>query len=102
MEFNLKQTSNSSHTLKLLQRYNAVEERDYKARVVNVDKVRRVEYYLTPTMFKKLLIRTAATDQYADYYLLLEKSVYFYHMYQLEMKNKANETTRIDTIQSVN
>ncbi len=31
------------------------------------------------------------TDQYADYYLLLEKSVYFYQIYQLELNNKANE-----------
>jgi serine/threonine protein phosphatase PrpC len=83
--------SSSSHTLKLLQKSNAVEERDYTTSVDYVDKVRKVKYFLTPVFFKKLLIRTPSTDRYADYYLLLEKSVYFYQIYQLERKNKVNE-----------
>ena len=87
----LSNMSSSSHTLKLLVRANAIKGRDYITHEENIDKVRKVKYFLTPTFFKKLLIRTVSTDQYADYYLLLEKSVYFYQIYQLERKVQSTE-----------
>lgn len=84
-------SSSSSHTLKLLEKFDAVQGRDYITRVDIVDKVHRIKYQLTPAMFKKMLIRSKNTDKYAEYYLLLEKSVYFYQIYQLELKNKVVE-----------
>jgi len=48
----------------------------------------RIEYYLHPETFKKCLMRSKNSDKYADYYLLLEKSIKYYHKFQLDYKDK--------------
>ena len=40
-----------------------------------------IEYYITPDIFKILLIRSKNTKKYANYYIFLEKIVYYYNIF---------------------
>jgi hypothetical protein len=80
--------SSSTHTLRLLQKVHAVEGKDYCIETgVNCGGKTKplTNYLITPSVFKKLLIRSKNTDKYAEYFLILEKSVYCYHLYQLDI-----------------
>jgi len=76
---------------RILKKYKDGE--DYKTRNVaglgnNNKTYHRIEYYLHPETFKKCLMRSKNSDKYADYYLLLEKSIKYYHEFQLAYKDK--------------
>ena len=47
-----------------------------------------LEYYLTPKLFKKFLMRSKNTDVYADYYQFLEDCVYYYSQFQHLYKDR--------------
>ena len=50
----------------------------------------KIEYFLKPDTFKKVLIRSRNTNMYADYYLLLEKALKYYNEYQkLNLQTKS-------------
>ena len=46
------------------------------------------EYYLTPKLFKKFLMRAKNTDAYIDYYQFLEDCVYYYSQFQHLYKDR--------------
>ena len=43
-------------------------------------------YYLHPNAFKLMLMRSKCEKKYAKYYILLEKSINYYHDYQIRYK----------------
>ena len=85
-------TSNnvSNHVRLALEKYNYVEGVDFKLANVreleNGKTYHKKIYYLTPTIFKKMLMRSKNSDKYADYYILLETSIKYYSDYQ-QMRN---------------
>jgi hypothetical protein len=83
--------SSSDHSLMLLKKVNLVEGRD-EIRIEPTVTKKKFKYFLTPMLFKKLLIRSKNTDVFTDYYLALEKCVYHYQVFQVELKNKKIET----------
>jgi phage anti-repressor protein len=78
---------------RLLNQYGMVEQHDFLPRNVAGQKsgrggANKIDYYLHPRAFKKCLMRSLKTQQYADYYLLLEECIKYYNDYQNLLKEK--------------
>ena len=55
-----------------------------------------INYFLKPNFFKIILIRSKNTKKYAEYYLLLEKTLYHYNQYEkLKLEHRINEINKI-------
>lgn len=70
----------------MLKQYNFIEGRDYL--LLNVQEQvpsgtkHMKNYLLHPRTFKTCLMRAKNTMLYANYYILLEEAIYYYHQYQ--------------------
>ena len=83
----------SNDVKRLLKQYRFELDTDFKHRNVavlesNGKTYHKKEYMLHPDTFKLCLSRAKNTNVYAKYYLLLEKSIKYYHEYQLMYKDK--------------
>ena len=89
----LSDTNLSKDTRRLLEQYDFTEENnDFKlgnvAELGNNGKTYYMkDYFLHPETFKYCLMRAKNTKVYAKYYLLLEKSIKYYHDFQLMYKD---------------
>ena len=77
---------------KLLEQNNFIENKDYQIRnvadqFISETKYKK-EYYLHPRAFKMCLIRSVKTNQYVNYYLLLEECNKYFNNYQIELQKK--------------
>jgi hypothetical protein len=83
--------NNSFNTKRLLEQYNFIIDEDF--RLLNVEesnsggRTHATNYLLHPIAFKLCLMRAKNTTLYSKYYLLLEKSIKYYHDYQLMYKD---------------
>ena len=84
-------SSSNFHKDMLKDKY--LENIDYKKgeKVSNLGQIKKT-YMLTPTCFKLILIRNKNTNEYAKYYLFLERVVKYYSKFQklkiqIKMKN---------------
>jgi protein phosphatase PTC7 len=84
-------TSSSTKALKLFEKFDFVEGKDYRMESEIIGKNVTIFYFMTPIVFKKLLLRSKNTDIYANYYMILEKCIYYYHQYQIELERKKCE-----------
>ena len=86
---------------KIIERNDGVEGTDFylSQLAFRDDYSHKISYVLHPTFFKKILIRSRNTDKYADYYLLLEKCIYFYNQYEkLKLEEKINEINKFKVL----
>ena len=88
----LSSSAGSHNVLKLMEQYKFIEKEHYVSIKINFDRKNpkpEISYLLHPKAFKKILIRSRNTDQFADYYLLLEEAVKHYNDFQiLQLKRK--------------
>ena len=70
-------TAGSNDVRKIIERNDGILGSDYMVSQL----AERIIYVLHPTFFKKILLRNRNTDTYADYYLLLEKSIKYFSYY---------------------
>ena len=83
VKYGASQMSSGSNDIKKIMEQNFfVEDEDYKKTCPPIggvdDYPHKIEYFLKPDTFKKILIRSRNTDKYPDYYLLLEKALKYY------------------------
>ena len=76
----LKVDDNIGHVTRLFEQYDFKEDVEYIK--VPSHSGRETTYFLKPDIFKILLIRTKNTRKYANYYIMLEKAIYYYEKYQ--------------------
>ena len=90
-------TSGSHDVKKILNNNNAIEEIDYVVEISRTADLQEKTIYVShPTIFKKILIRSRNTDKYADYFLLLEKCIFYYSQYEkLELQEKIKQDNKI-------
>ena len=82
---------------RILDQYEFEESIDYLVRPPP-DLGDRAEYILKPETFKMLLMRSRNTRKYAEYFILLEKSINYYNHYEklkLQKKLKENNALKI-------
>lgn len=89
-------TSDNKKIKERIDTNDLVENEDYKIEKIKVGKTYKYQYLLTPKAFKLLLIKAQKFPGqeinprvYANYYLLLEECVNYYHKYQLTFKDLA-------------
>ena len=64
---------------------------------------RETTYFLKPDIFKILLIRTKNTRKYANYYIMLEKAIYYYEKYQnMKLSKTIKENNKIKLLKLKN
>ena len=86
-------TAGSNDVKKILNNNNAIEEVDYVVEVSRTaDLQEKTIYVLHPTIFKKILIRSRNTVKYADYFLLLEKCIFYYSQCEKIEITRKNQT----------
>jgi hypothetical protein len=78
----------STNVKQLLERYEFIKDKDFtlfevKERGSDNRPRIKINYIFHPRAFKKCLMRAKNTKQYADFYLLLEECIRYYHEYQL-------------------
>jgi hypothetical protein len=80
----------SAHVKKCLFDFEFIEGKDFLLPNVREQKGRggsnKIMYHIHPNAFKLIVLRSKCDKKYAKYYLLLEKSVKYYHDYQLMYK----------------
>jgi len=88
-----KEKNSSANIKERLEEYEFIENEDYLLLEVQEQsetsrgiKYKKI-YYLKPTTFKLMLMRSKCEKKYAKYYLLLEKSIKYYHDYQIVYQN---------------
>ena len=89
----IKINETSGHIKDCIDKFNAIENVDFKCLTVERSTVKRVgrggangnkkQYNLTPKLFKLCLMRSFKENKYAKYYLLLEECFYYYQKYQI-------------------
>ena len=83
----------SSDALKILKKYNFIENIDYRLSL-NTEPVKQGGvvtsniYYLTPKTFKEILMSSRNTNIYRKYYILLEEGIKYYNDFQNKLKEK--------------
>ena len=110
IEFGVINTKRSNHIKECIEKFNAIENTDYKVLTTECSAVKRVgrggangnkkEYKLTPKLFKLCLMRSIKENKYANYYLLLEECYYYYQEYQIMYQNVllSGKDTKIDNL----
>ena len=85
--------TSSTNVLISLNSYELEDHLHYQLSQQQVDDVRTNKniYMLTSDAFKIISMRSKNSRKYAEYYLLLEKSLYYYSQYEkLKLKNKVD------------
>ena len=85
-----KEKNASNHIKETLELYEFKEGEDFllpNVREFNGGRGNKNIYYLKPDTFKFILMRSKCEKKYAKYYLLLEKSIKYYHDYQIIYKD---------------
>jgi hypothetical protein len=91
---------------KLIKRYNFIEDQDYikikrneenkyRPDIDYIPSEKLTTYYFTNNTFKKILLRSRNNDKYIDYYLLLERVVYYYNDYIHKAQDQIIKTGEI-------
>lgn len=103
----ISELKDSSLIKRNLDNLKLVQDIDYRCIKTNVKRpngsiVQSNQYYLTPHAFKLCLIRATKHKSrdidpiiYAEYYLFLERIIYFYMDYQLKVKDKKIEKMKL-------
>ena len=98
-KYGVSALSNGSNDVKkLIERNKGRIDQDYTVRHLadREDYSHKIEYFLHPTFFKKILIRSQNTEKYADYYILLEKCIKYYNDYQImKLKHTIEENNKL-------
>jgi len=88
----LKLNKGTTDIKNLITQNKFIENQDYRLRNVSESKkggcTHKIEYCLHPRAFKICLIRSKNTKLYANYYLLLEECIKYFHDYQIELNKK--------------
>jgi phage anti-repressor protein len=104
----IKDNKDVSHLVKrLLEQFDLVECKDFKVDNVvdlgsNGKTYYKTNYILHPDAFKLCIMRSKNTRKYANYYILLERSIKYYHDYQTLYKDNLLKCKddKIDTLQN--
>ena len=97
----LKVDDNIGHVTRLFEQYDFKEDVEY--RKVPSHSGRETTYFLKPDIFKILLIRTKNTRKYANYYIMLEKAIYYYEKYQnMKLSKTIKENNKIKLLKLKN
>ena len=84
----------SYNVLRILENYNFEDGIDYALTVEDIydGSVEKKVYFFNSNIFKIICMRSTKTRKFARYYLLLEKCVKYYNVYQLlKIQNKIND-----------
>ena len=87
---------------RILEQYEFEEDIDYKKSTPASGRG-ATEYMLKGEIFKTILMRSKNTRKYADYYLLLEKAIFYYSQYEkLKLEEKINKISKIKLLELSN
>lgn len=107
-DFNvIKVTGNTSaNILKLIKKYNFVEDIDYN--LLKEEQVRNQrgfvisnKYYFHPDAFKEILMGSCKTNVYCKYYIFLERCIKYYNSYQIKLL-KSNKKLLLINLKETN
>lgn len=79
----------------LINKNNLIHDKDYRVRKKNnkENKQLELEYKFTPYAFKKILL--SSNNLYIELYLVLEKSMFYYNIYQIKLKQALNAVVNV-------
>jgi hypothetical protein len=81
----------SSNVKTLIDQYDFIEHKEYLIFNIQIQHPsgikHKINYVFHPDAFKICLIRSKNTKVYANYYILLERSIKYYNDYQIQYKN---------------
>jgi hypothetical protein len=79
----------------LINNNNLIHDKDYRVRKKNnkENKQLELEYKFTPYAFKKILL--SSNNLYIELYLVLEKSMFYYNIYQNKLKQALNAVVNV-------
>ena len=79
----------------LINNNNLIHDKDYRVRKKNnkENKQLELEYKFTPYAFKKILL--SSNNLYIELYLVLEKSMFYYNVYQIKLKQALNAVVNV-------
>ena len=78
---------------RVFEQYMLEEDEDYK--INSRTNAGGLDYFMTPEIFKMILMRSRNTRKYAKYYILLEKAIKYYNEYE-----KLKQQEKIDRLES--
>ena len=98
----IKKGESSNDVLRILERYNFEDGIDYARKNARVDdgRTEKIIYLFSPDVFKIICMRSKNTRKYSDYYLFLEKCVFYYNQFEkLKLETKINEISKIKLLE---